>query len=853
VTARPSSPPPETATDDLWRVVFEAATDGVTITTLDGRLVEANPAMCAMHGYTPEEFAALPPGAYIDGSDRALRAEVRRRIPEGERFRIRARHLRKDGSGFDVEVLGTPLTYQGELHVLAVVRDIGEQVRAEQLLEERVEQRTRELETLLDVARDTASTLALDDLLSLVMDRLKLVLDYSAVAINVYRGDESMVLARRGPGNVVAGTWMPGRISQGLVRRLASARPLIIDDVRGPSPEAAAYREMTGQLLDTGFAHVVSYMAAPLRGREGAFGTLTVSWHEPGFYTAEHGRLLMAFADHVALAIENARLFDETERHGRELETLLEVARNTASRLDPEPLLQGILDEMSSVIEHSAVAVSLHEGETTSVVARRGPGEGRPPAARAVQPRFEALLHAGVPILIDDVRGPSDLALAYREMVGDLLDVSFSHVQSYMCAPLRGRSGVFGSLGVSWHEPGRYTERHSRLLMAFADHAALAIENSRLFDAARRRTRELEALHTADEALHRSLRLNDVLQAMVDLAVDLLEADASALYTWDPETGRGDVPATSGFRAEDRRLVIDRFRRDPGRPPEDFSVTVYDDPASEASLDQAVVAATGVKSMVELPIVAGGELFGVFAIGFRSPRSFSESDRRMFETLANRAGLAIENARLYERAQQTASLEERQRLARELHDSVSQALYGIALGARTARMWLDRDTARVAEPLEYALSLAEVGLAEMRALIFELRPESLESEGLVAALERQAAAISARYEIAIERRLCAEPALGAASREALYRIAQEAMHNVVKHAGAGKIELTLDAGGRSATLSVRDNGAGFDASADFPGHLGLRSMRERAERAGGALTVTSAPALGTAITVTVPL
>jgi signal transduction histidine kinase len=120
-------------------------------------------------------------------------------------------------------------------------------------------------------------------------------------------------------------------------------------------------------------------------------------------------------------------------------------------------------------------------------------------------------------------------------------------------------------------------------------------------------------------------------------------------------------------------------------------------------------------------------------------------------------------------------LEERQRLARELHDSVSQALYGIALGARTARKRLDSDPSNLAEPLDYVLTLAEAGLTEMRALIFELRPDSIETEGLVAALGRQVAATRARYGVAVNAELADEPEVPVATKEALYRIAQEAM------------------------------------------------------------------------------
>jgi signal transduction histidine kinase len=236
----------------------------------------------------------------------------------------------------------------------------------------------------------------------------------------------------------------------------------------------------------------------------------------------------------------------------------------------------------------------------------------------------------------------------------------------------------------------------------------------------------------------------------------------------------------------------------------------------------------------------------------RAELSLSGSDLSLLTTIADQAAVAIENARLSEQAQEVAVLEERQRLARELHDSVSQALYGIALGARTARTLLDRDPGRVVEPLEYVLAQAEAGLTEMRALIFELRPQALESEGLVAALRQQVEAIQVRHGVAAQVSLSAEPNVPFAVKEAMYRIAQEALHNTVKHARARSIELRLGGENGNITLEVRDDGKGFDTRGPFPGHLGLRSMRERALRLGGSLTVVSAPGEGTCIQVIVP-
>jgi signal transduction histidine kinase len=194
-------------------------------------------------------------------------------------------------------------------------------------------------------------------------------------------------------------------------------------------------------------------------------------------------------------------------------------------------------------------------------------------------------------------------------------------------------------------------------------------------------------------------------------------------------------------------------------------------------------------------------------------------------------------------------LEERQHLARELHDSLSQVLYGIALGAHTAQAQLGHERAKVAEALEYVLWLADAGLTEMRALIFELRPESLATEGLVKALGRQAAAVHVRYSIEVNVELGMEPEVALDVKQALYRIAQEALHNAVKHARATHLDIRLGEKEGYVILEVEDNGIGFDPGAVYPGHLGLRSMQERVSRLDGQLQIDSIPGRGTRVQV----
>jgi len=266
-----------------------------------------------------------------------------------------------------------------------------------------------------------------------------------------------------------------------------------------------------------------------------------------------------------------------------------------------------------------------------------------------------------------------------------------------------------------------------------------------------------------------------------------------------------------------------------------------------------------VAALLAMPLYVAGEPYGGVILHYPHARQFTGEEIALAGALVSHAALAVENASLHSQVEQAAVASERARLAHELHDSVSQALYGIGLGVRTTLTLLsrldlgERNREALQKPLDYAMSLAEGGLAEMRALIFGLRPDSLEKEGLVAAMERQAAAISARHELAVETAFCAEPEIAIEAKEALYRIAQEALNNVIKHAHAQNVVVTLAQEGAHLFLRVSDNGHGFDAEGRYPGHVGLQTMRERLSKFRGALTIESQPNAGTTICASLPV
>jgi PAS domain S-box-containing protein len=401
----------------------------------------------------------------------------------------------------------------------------------------------------------------------------------------------------------------------------------------------------------------------------------------------------------------------------------------------------------------------------------------------------------------------------------------------------------------------------------------------------RQRTQEIERRRQVAEGLRDILAVlnsNRVLDEILDYiacqAKRLLNTEAVAIYRLQDEQGPLEIEAAHGLSEDYVRNiklplgqgVVGRavLEKAPVVVPDvsavftDHSTTSLDDEAVyvDAELRRLLMHMVDrYGAVVGVPIIVKDQVYGGLALYYPRPREFSEEEIGLATTLADHAALAIENARLLEQVEQTAVMEERQRLARELHDSVSQALYGIGLGIRTARTLLDRESLgetvknKLARPLDYVLSLADAGLAEMRALIFELRPDALTEQGLVAALDRQARALQARHQVAVETDFGPEPDLPPAVKEALYRVAQEALNNVVKHAQAGQVQVRLQADGKSIGLEVKDDGVGFEPQQDYPGHMGLQSMQERIAKVQGSLAVESEPGVGTVVRVWVSM
>lgn len=383
----------------------------------------------------------------------------------------------------------------------------------------------------------------------------------------------------------------------------------------------------------------------------------------------------------------------------------------------------------------------------------------------------------------------------------------------------------------------------------------------------------LAAVSTALLAMSRTLEVRDVLRTIVVSARELLDAEYAALGVPDDHGGFAQF-VVDGISEEQWRRI--------GPLPRQHGILAamlhQDGPQRLADVREDPrfggwpAAHPDMSDFLGLPVRDGEETLGALFLankrrtpaggsagtgqrGGAGVTGFTDEDEELLSLLAQHAAIALTNARLYERSRELTIAEERSRLAHELHDAVSQKLFSLRLTAQAAAALVDRDPARAKDELHQVAALAAEAADELRAAVTELRPAALDEDGLVATLRTHVHVLDRAHAAHVTFTCDGVRALPATQEEALLRVAQEALHNALRHSGADRVEVALartPAGG--AVLRVTDAGRGFDPLTvrSAGRHLGLVSMRDRAGGVGGRLTVHAEPGKGTTIEMEVP-
>lgn len=532
--------------------------------------------------------------------------------------------------------------------------------------------------------------------------------------------------------------------------------------------------------------------------------------------------------------------------------TLNEIASVVSQSLDLEEILCSALDQVLLATNLKTGGIYLLDDETQilSIRAHRGfkpdllseidnlqSGEG-----------FSGkVIENGKPLVIRDISLDDRLSRHGVQKEG---------LTSLAVVPLSSKGKILGTLFLLSRDIRDFDEDEVELLISAGQQIGVAVVNASLFHAEQRRAEQFRVISEVGRQITSIMDIDLVLNQVVTLiqkafaydhvAIATIEGDYAVYrvgagrywknpeFKFNPSRLRiGDEGITGRVAASGQAVYLPDVREDPD----------YVEMVGSATLSEFVV-----------PVKVKGRVIGILDAQSDRLNAFDDSDQVVLQSLADQAAVAIENAQLYKQAKKLAVVEERNRLARELHDSVTQALYGITLHAEAAYRQLNASQADLAnEQLLELRNTAQEALREMRLLIFELRPSVVELQGLVPALRARLEAVEERAGMGVEINVDQNLQLSDKIQDGLYRIAQEALNNALKHAKANNIILNLYDRPPIILMEVMDDGIGFNPdNAVEGGGLGLDGIIERAELLGAELIFDSWPGKGTTIRIEVP-
>lgn len=719
------------------------------------------------------------------------------------------------------------------------------------------------LTTLLDVSNLVSSTMELRPLLEAILDKLRTIIEYSNAKIFIAEGDHGRVIAHRSALKPSQEDSYPLPLEKDM---LLGKKPIVIDDIRSDSKLAAIFRKNMHEYLDTVFSETRCWMSLPMVFKDSVIGILTLDHNEAGYYKTYHVELGTAFANQAAIEYMNASLYNETAKKADEIKTLFSIQQAITSRLDLDSVLRLIAGEARRLTHSNSTAVFLVEGDELVLSVYSGDDlKGR--TGKKIPLEGSAMgesLH---------IRGSIIMSRAQIEGMPESALIDATSMSTCMLVPLLAGQRPVGVIAAFSRSVCEFDSEDERIFNMFAPSAVIGIENARLYQEERRRLLENEQRRHVAEGLKDILRalnsnrsLEDILSFIIKEASRLLHTEAAALFRLDGSKSGLNLVASYGLPHFENinsemdvgaELLKKSFIERKPLVKTDMSGIVMPENAHPLMLQHFKWLMDHCSTMVAVPLVCKDEVYGGIALYFHHDRSDDKAslkeDISLAMTFADQAALAIDNTRLKKQAEETAVIAERNRLARDLHDAVTQTLFSASLIAEVVpRIWT-RSQDEGMKRLEELKQLTRGALAEMRTLLFELRPATLVEAPLEELLRQLGEAVTGRARIPVKLDIKGTSKLPPEVKIVFYRVAQEALNNITKHSGAKNAALELNInedeqlGIIVASLTVTDDGNGFDPGGVGAGHFGLGIMKERAGTVGATLKVTSGIGQGTAV------
>lgn len=701
-----------------------------------------------------------------------------------------------------------------------------------------------------EVGRRISSIFDAEDLLANLGGLAAESLGYEAVEVGVIEGDELVFHPKANPRLAAAET---RSLANGAESRSATAeaartgRTVIISDIRTEpryDPERA----------DGGAR---SSVAAPISAGGKIIGVLHSQSERPNSFDEVDRVALHALAQEMGIAIENARLFQEQQDRADFFREVAELSSSMSSTLDLDDALSRIVRTIRDAFDCYHVGIGLIEGD--DVIYKFGAGAPSDnPSFRFDPARLKVgdegltgwVAKTGEPILAPDVsRDPRYVAMRHL------------NTKSELVIPIRAKGEVIGVLDLQSDRLNAFDEADLITIQSLANEAGISIENARLFEAERSRNERMAVINAVALNVSSVLTLGELLPHVVQLARETFGYHAVGVFLVDEtereivlealDSGDSAVPAR-GTRIAVGGEGIVGYVAGSGLP------WMTGDVSNDPRYSDLGIPSAKTKSEMAMPIKQGDLVAGVLDIHSERADAFDDTDMLIAQTLANQLAVAIENARIFDETRDLAVLEERNRMAREIHDTLAQGFTGIVIQLEAGEQAIESDMDALRGHVGMAKSLARECLAEARRSVWNLLPQALEENPLDVIIQTEVerfgrtSKADANFTLLGMRRQ-----LPAVTQAALMRICQESLSNIGKYANAGAVDVTLDFALDTVTLTVTDDGAGFDPDAvrieEGGGGFGIIGMRQRARLLRGDVTITSAPGEGAKVEARIPI
>lgn len=706
--------------------------------------------------------------------------------------------------------------------------------------------RHREAEAMRDVMSALAAAGDLKQTLQAILVNLHTVIEYDHASLYLVEENERFVFSERD----ILVQRSAGRAfheQNPLIDEMRQTRqPLQIGDIQGDS-------RFEGWLeVET----VRGWLGAPLFVAEEMIGFIALGSLTPDSFNRADAERLADFSDQVAQVIDRAWQAEQSQRRTEELDVLSSVTLALGQAETDENPLSAVLNQIARFSGARDGAFLSPDRLETALVVRASLDE------TALGLSFPAKWGPLWDVYVNgETRVIEDFTQALSSSQKKDLKKIFRHARSSLLVPVRAGSNTFGVLGFGFAGKRQVSAEDVRLCSAVADIAAASLRRSVVLETLEKqvevRTQHLETLYEINEIASEPLALNEVLEKVLKITLETLKGQAGAIHFMNERQRAFALAVQSDLEPEvaaelNVLSAAESFWR---RLADSTSPIVINDTGNEANLPREFTRLyeSGHRAFIGAPIRAKGQALGLLSLFDRSILNYTIEDITLFMIISDQIGSLIERSRLVKQAEIAAVVQERQRLARELHDSVTQLLYSQVLFSSAGLNVLGRtDLPMIKDHLERINQAALQALKEMRLLVYQLRPADYLDEGLAGALRRRLDSVEKRTGMTAQLKLEGTLSLDEAVEMALYRIAEEALNNILKHSEAARVTITLRASAHAVELEIADDGVGFDpAAAQKAGGMGLGNMIERAAALGGQIEVLSEAGKGARIRVVI--